>query len=79
MLEFIYLCGFCFILYRVIVRYDSVIQTQAIAGSVYGIRFWVTDLVGAIVVSLWPLLLPIFILTFYRGLKAGIKGHRRKR
>ena len=71
----VYLCGFCLFLYGTVVGYENIVQK--IGG--YNHPLWMSDLVIAILVTLWPLMLPGVIRGFYLGFKQAREERRRSR
>ena len=67
MLTIVYLCGSCLVLSILVIRYDYIIPQIGRGGQLY--PSWMVDLVGAIIVALWPLLLLGFIRGFRRGFR----------
>ena len=77
MLTIIYICGSCFVLCVVVVRYEYFIVQF---GGQRGLPpRWMFDLLASVVVTLWPLLLPGFIRGCYREFVKVQKDSRRKR
>ena len=75
MLTIIYLCGFSLFLCGTVVEYDSIVRK--IGGHNHPL--WMSDLVIAIIVTLWPLVVPGFIRGFYLEFKQAQEERRRNR
>lgn len=77
MLILIYLFGFCFVLYTVVIRYDDLTLKRGGYKQTYSP--WMADLVNAIIMALWPLLLLRLIWICYRDFQQMQIESRRKK
>lgn len=75
MLEYIYSIGCGFVLYRVVVNYETI--TKPIPNKMYKVSPWMIDLLAAVIVSLWPILLFKFVKEFYSGFRKVMRKNKR--